>query len=103
LLIPSANNIADLLARWDAGSTTTFVAEMNATAAQMGLRHTHYADPSGYDPGTISTAVDQTKLAEYAIGIPTLITIANLRQVNLPRVGAVRITTRCSELTVSSA
>ncbi len=90
LLIPSANNIADLLARWDIGSTTSFVAEMNATAAAMGLHDTHYADPSGFDPGTVSTAVDQTKLAEHAIAIPALISIASLRQVNLPRAGTVQ-------------
>ena len=32
VLLPSANNIAVVLARWDAGSTDRFVARMNATA-----------------------------------------------------------------------
>ena len=35
LLLPSANNIAAVLARWDAGSTDGFVARMNATARSL--------------------------------------------------------------------
>ena len=56
LLLPSANNIAAVLARWDAGSADRFVAEMNATARSLGMSHTRYTDPSGYDDATVSTA-----------------------------------------------
>ncbi len=56
LLLPSANNIAAALARWDAGSETRFVARMNAAARSLGMRQTRYTDPSGYDPATVSTA-----------------------------------------------
>jgi len=41
LLLPSANNIAAVLARWDAGSTDRFVARMNAAARSLGMPHTH--------------------------------------------------------------
>ncbi|MFD8985941.1 serine hydrolase, partial [Streptomyces sp. NPDC059564] len=66
LMIPSGNNIARLLARWDTGSTTpdAFVAKMNAAAKELGMKDTTYTDPSGLDAGTVSTAVDQLKLAE---------------------------------------
>ncbi|OKK22951.1 penicillin-binding protein [Streptomyces sp. CB00455] len=66
LMIPSANNIARLLARWDTGSDseTAFVGKMNAAAKELGMRDTTYTDPSGLDAGTVSTAVDQLKLAE---------------------------------------
>ncbi|MGW1637991.1 serine hydrolase [Streptomyces lavendulae] len=66
LMIPSGNNIARLLARWDSGSTTTdaFVAKMNAAAKELGMNDTTYTDPSGLDAGTVSTAADQLKLAE---------------------------------------
>ncbi len=37
MLIPSGNNIASLLARWDAGSQEAFVAKMNARARSLGL------------------------------------------------------------------
>ncbi|WP_354606433.1 D-alanyl-D-alanine carboxypeptidase family protein [Streptomyces panacea] len=62
-LIPSGNNIARLLARWDAGSQEAFVAKMNRAAAKLGMRHTTYTDASGYESTSRSTAVDQVKLA----------------------------------------
>ena len=64
LLVPSGDNIADRLARWDAGSISAFVARMNRTAAGWNLASTHYADASGVDPGSASTATDQAELAE---------------------------------------
>ena len=49
-MIPSADNIANYLAVWDAGSRPRFVAKMNAEAAHLGLVSTHYADASGPTP-----------------------------------------------------
>src|SRR6516165_10251561 len=40
MLIPSGNNIASLLARWDAGTEATFVARMNTQARHLGLHST---------------------------------------------------------------
>ncbi|MEW1908532.1 hypothetical protein AB0442_08755 [Kitasatospora sp. NPDC085895] len=67
LMLPSANNVARLLARWDAGSEEAFVAKMNAEAAKLGMGSTTYADPAGYNDDTKSTATDQLKLAEKAM------------------------------------
>ncbi|MFB7171466.1 serine hydrolase [Streptomyces sp. NPDC056254] len=66
LMIPSGNNIARLLARWDTGtdSEAAFVEKMNAAARDLGMKDTTYTDPSGLDAGTVSTAADQLKLAE---------------------------------------
>ncbi|MEU4733369.1 serine hydrolase, partial [Streptomyces sp. NPDC023588] len=66
LMIPSGNNIARLLARWDTGTDNeaAFVAKMNAAARELGMKDTTYTDPSGLDAGTVSTAADQLKLAE---------------------------------------
>ena len=64
LLIPSANNIARLLGRWDAGSDAAFVTKMKAEAGALGMGKTTYTDPSGLDSGSMSTANDQLKLAE---------------------------------------
>ncbi|MGW7312140.1 serine hydrolase [Streptomyces sp. NPDC054865] len=66
LMIPSGNNVARLLARWDTGtdSTAAFVAKMNAAAKELGMNDTTYTDPSGLDAGTVSTAADQIKLGE---------------------------------------
>jgi len=89
LLVPSGDNIAVLLADWDAGSKAAFVAKMNAAAAALGMHHTHYADPSGVDPATVSTAVDQTKLAMMDMQIPTFRHINAMGQVTLPVAGTV--------------
>ncbi|MGK5531918.1 D-alanyl-D-alanine carboxypeptidase [Streptomyces sp. URMC 129] len=70
ILIASANNVARLLARWDAGSEEEFVAEMNATAAELGMENTTYTDPSGLDETTVSTAEDQVILAKAAMDDP---------------------------------
>ena len=51
LIVHSANDFADSLARYDAGSVSAFVAKMNATAAVLGMTQTHYTDPSGIDSG----------------------------------------------------
>lgn len=66
LMIPSGNNVARLLARWDTGSDSeaAFVEKMNAAARELGMADTVYTDPSGLDAGTVSTATDQLKLAE---------------------------------------
>ncbi|MFK0292204.1 D-alanyl-D-alanine carboxypeptidase [Streptomyces sp. NPDC090442] len=66
LMIPSGNNIARLLARWDtqSGDEAAFVKKMNDAAKDLGMSKTTYTDPSGLDAKTVSTAVDQIKLAE---------------------------------------
>ncbi|WP_354641972.1 D-alanyl-D-alanine carboxypeptidase [Kitasatospora camelliae] len=64
LMLPSANNVARLLARWDSGSEETFVKKMNDAAAKLGMTNTTYADPAGFNSDTKSTAKDQLKLAE---------------------------------------
>ncbi len=64
LLLESANDAAATLAVGVAGSQPAFVAMMNARAQQLGLTHTHYANPIGLDePGNYSSARDLVKLA----------------------------------------
>lgn len=89
LLVHSANNFADTLARWDAGDIPTFVAKMNATATQLGMRHTHYADPSGFDQGSQSTAADLLKVAALDMDDPTFASIVRMPSVTLPVAGTI--------------
>lgn len=58
LMLPSANNMADILAAWDAGSTTAFVTKMNAEAKTLGMTQTVFTDDSGFDPGSASSSSD---------------------------------------------
>ena len=87
LLVHSANNLSDVLARWDAGTVPAFVAKMNATAVSMGLLHTHYADASGLDPGSAGSAGDVLRLTTAAMAIPTFAAVVSQKSVTLPVAG----------------
>jgi serine-type D-Ala-D-Ala carboxypeptidase (penicillin-binding protein 5/6) len=89
LLLPSANNIAAVLARWDAGSVRRFVGRMNATARALGMARTRYTDPSGFDDATVSTAADQVRIVERAMELPVFVSIVGTPRVTLPVVGPV--------------
>jgi D-alanyl-D-alanine carboxypeptidase (penicillin-binding protein 5/6) len=91
LLLPSANNIAAVLARWD-GSLDRFVARMNATARSLGMTRTRYTDPSGYDDATVSTAADQVRIVERAMGLPVFANIVAATRATLPVAGTVHNT-----------
>jgi D-alanyl-D-alanine carboxypeptidase (penicillin-binding protein 5/6) len=92
LLLPSANNIAAVLARWDAGSVERFVARMNETARSLGMTRTRYTDPSGFDPGTVSTAADQVRVVVRAMRLPVFASIVATPSATLPVAGTVRNT-----------
>jgi len=92
LLLPSADNMAWILARWDAGSQAAFVARMNATARRLGMTGTSYTDPSGLDASTTSTAADQVRLGSAAMRMPALAAIAAMPAAEVPVAGVVRNT-----------
>ena len=94
LLLPSANNIAAVLARWDAGSASRFVARMNATARSLGMTHTRYTDPSGYDDATVSTAADQVRVVDRAMRLRVFANIVATPSATLPVAGTVHNTDR---------
>jgi D-alanyl-D-alanine carboxypeptidase (penicillin-binding protein 5/6) len=87
LLIPSGNNIARVLAAQVAGSATSFVAEMNAEARALGVDHTTYTDPSGFDPSTVSTAADQLRVFQAAMRFSVFRQIVSMASVTLPVAG----------------
>jgi D-alanyl-D-alanine carboxypeptidase (penicillin-binding protein 5/6) len=87
LLIPSGNDLATLLAEWDAGSTTAFIAKMNSTAQSLGLTSTHFVDVSGLDSGSTSNAADLVKLGEAAMSDATFSQIVSMGEVTLPVAG----------------
>jgi D-alanyl-D-alanine carboxypeptidase (penicillin-binding protein 5/6) len=92
LLIPSGNNIALMLAARLAGSETRFVAKMNATARGLGMDHTTYTDPSGWDPATTSTAADQLRLLRQAMRLAAFRQIVSMASVTLPVAGTLNNT-----------
>lgn len=64
MLVKSANDVAVAVAETVSGSVENFVAEMNATAAALGLDATHYVNPHGlHDPDQVTSARDLAILA----------------------------------------
>lgn len=89
MLIRSASDYTDALARWDAGSVPAFVAKMNTTARALGMRETRYADVTGYDPNTVSTAVDQLIIGARSMASPAFASIVDNTSATLPVAGTV--------------
>ena len=87
LLIPSGNNFAGILARWDAGSNDAFIAKMNSRAAALGMKKTHYADASGFSAQTVGTPADLILAGEALMAAPVLAQIVGQGQVDLPVAG----------------
>lgn len=90
LLIPSANNIAHVLATWDSGSTAAFVVAMNNEAATLGLTHTHFVSPSGFASGSVSTPEDLIRLGQVAMANPVFASVVGMPAVTLPVAGTLQ-------------
>ena len=70
MLLPSGNDAANAAAVRIAGSIDAFADMMNARAAELGLKDTHFVTPSGLDDYTndhYSTAYDMARLAAFAM------------------------------------
>ena len=62
LLIASDNAAARALARVSPYGSIGFIRRMNEKAAELGLKSTHYADPSGLLSENVSSAFDMARL-----------------------------------------
>ncbi|MBQ9205599.1 MAG: D-alanyl-D-alanine carboxypeptidase [Treponema sp.] len=56
LAVASGNDAALAVADYISGSTKAFVERMNKECATLGLTHTHFVEPSGYDEHNLTTA-----------------------------------------------
>jgi D-alanyl-D-alanine carboxypeptidase (penicillin-binding protein 5/6) len=65
---------------------------MNDAARSLGMTHTRYTDPSGYDDATVSTAADQVRIVEQAMSLPVFASIVAAPSVTLPVAGTVHNT-----------
>lgn len=89
LLIPSANNFAETLARWDTGSIEAFVAAMNKKAGELHLTHSTFADTSGASPQSMSTPTDLMALGMAAMKLEVFAQLVSMPEVTLPVAGRV--------------
>jgi serine-type D-Ala-D-Ala carboxypeptidase (penicillin-binding protein 5/6) len=89
LLLPSGADAAYTLANAYGPGMTAFIARMNATAARMGMAHTHFTSPDGlpYPTGTAtySTPSDLLTLGLAAMRYPAFRSIVDLRFYHLPK------------------
>jgi D-alanyl-D-alanine carboxypeptidase (penicillin-binding protein 5/6) len=89
LLLPSGADAAYTLASTYGPGMDAFVAKMNATAAQMGMTHTHFTSPDGLpyptETATYSTPSDLLILGLAAMKYPVFRSIVNQRFYHLPK------------------
>lgn len=84
LLLPSANDAAETLARGAAGSVSDFVGQMNERADQLRLSSTHYSNPVGLDgQGNYSSALDLAELTRRLLRNHTFASIVDLPNARL--------------------
>lgn len=68
MMLPSGNDAAEQVALSLGGSREQYVGWMNQEAAALGLKDTHFVNPSGMDAaGHYSSAYDMAMLARYAM------------------------------------
>jgi D-alanyl-D-alanine carboxypeptidase (penicillin-binding protein 5/6) len=104
LLVKSANDAAVALADAVDGSEAVFVRRMNARAAELGLRDTHYVTPYGLDrPGHRTSARDLARLWEAAMRRADFRALVSTRHAQVPGPPRVRRFTNTNQLLGSYA
>jgi D-alanyl-D-alanine carboxypeptidase (penicillin-binding protein 5/6) len=89
MMLPSANNFADLLANWAFGSLDKYILYANQQAKALGMAGTHISDASGFSPQTLSSARDLVLLGQAAIKNPVIADIVGQQQATIPEAGTV--------------
>jgi D-alanyl-D-alanine carboxypeptidase (penicillin-binding protein 5/6) len=89
LLLPSANNMAETLARWAYGSIDGYATAANQLAVQLGMTATTVTDPSGFLPSTASSAHDLTVLGLNAMQDPVIAQIVGQATAVIPVQGTI--------------
>ena len=83
MLVKSSNDIAQALARDNAGSVAAFAEKMDARAQALGLKNTHFVNPHGLpsltDENPYSTARDLAMIAKAADKLPDIRAIVKLQ------------------------
>jgi len=100
LLIPSANDAANVIAEHIAGSISSFANMMNSKAVEIGCTNTHFVNPSGiHHEEHVSTARDLAIIAMYAMQNDTFRTLVKETYYNLPATNKYETTDRVFKTT----
>lgn len=85
MLVHSGNDAAITLAVRVSGSQDAFAEAMNAKAAQLDVRHSHFTNPHGLDEfGHYTSAADLATLARYAMQNEVFRTMVTKTKVRVP-------------------
>jgi serine-type D-Ala-D-Ala carboxypeptidase (penicillin-binding protein 5/6) len=83
-LIRSANDAAVAAAEHVGHGLAGFVALMNAKAQELGMQHSHFANPHGLDePGHYTTARDMALLTRVALDHPAFARLVRIREISV--------------------
>ncbi len=89
ILLPSANNMSNMLATWAFGSVEAYATYANQYAKKHGMNDTTIADASGFSPQTVSTAQDLVRLGSLALENPVVAEIVAKRTAEVPVAGTI--------------
>lgn len=87
-LVASANNYADALTGWAFGTRGAFEIAVTAWLASHGLDHTTIVEPTGINPGNVSTASDLVEIGKLALADPVISQIVSTQSMTLAGVGS---------------
>jgi D-alanyl-D-alanine endopeptidase (penicillin-binding protein 7) len=71
-LMSSENRAASALSRNYPGGRKAFVAKMNQKARAIGMKHSHFYDPTGLTPRNVASANDLLKMVNHAYRYQTI-------------------------------
>ncbi len=89
VLIASANNYAETMARWAFGSEENFLVAARAWLDAHGLNTIQMFDPTGLDPRNTGSPADLIELGKIALADPLISVIVSSTSANVPYVGEV--------------
>ncbi|MCU1569784.1 MAG: D-alanyl-D-alanine endopeptidase [Naasia sp.] len=92
MLIPSANNYAESLARWAYGSRDAYLTAARAWLDSHQLTDTVVEDANGLSPSNRSTPADLVALGELALADPTVAAIVAMPAAVEPGIGTIENT-----------
>lgn len=85
MMVVSANEACQILAEAVSGSVSAFVEDMNAEAARLGCKNTHFVNPHGYhDPQHYTSAWDMYLITKAAMEYEAFMAIADTAHVVIP-------------------
>ena len=85
LLVHSANDAANVLAKHVGGSLESFASIMNSKLSEIGCEHTHFTNAYGrHDANHYTTAADMAKLMNYCMKNETFREIAGSKNCIIP-------------------